>query len=192
MNRQILAVGSATLLLFAATVAVIPAIAEEQNTPEKVRPFKERQHERPHGPITVALGVGGAIEDGGNEIYRSHIRIAAVKNQNTTETDYVIKRGVLDIGYNRGGHKYELVPDTWVVNIREGNNPFSAEGKVQDRDGDQYLVSLSGKLLNHTQRGNLYFVEGKFSGDEDTDNFKLYYLMIVHDKMMVDKVKTRE
>jgi hypothetical protein len=191
MSRQILAVGSATLLLFAAMVAAIPAIAQEQNTEqrEQVRPVKER----PHGPITVALGFGGAVEENGSEVYRSHIRIAAVKSD-AEDADFTVKRGVLDIGYNRGGHKYEVVPDTWTVNIREDNSAFSAEGKVQEREGEQYSVSLSGELLDGTKNGNLYFVNGKFSGDgEDEETYKLYYLMIVHEKTTVDKkVKTRE
>ena len=191
MNRQILAAGSATLLLFAATLAVIPAIAEEQDTSEKVRPVKERPHRM---PITVALGFGGAVEEDGNEIYRSHMRFAAVKSDDAAhENDYIIKRGGLVIGDRDGPVKYEVVPDTWTLKIKGGDNAFSAEGKVQDREGKQYSVSLSGKLLHDTQNGNLYFVEGKFSGDsEDSSIYKLYYLMMVQDKVIRPENSTRE
>ena len=42
MNKLILAAGSATLLLFAATFAVMPAIAEERHMREHARDLEER------------------------------------------------------------------------------------------------------------------------------------------------------
>jgi len=193
MNRQILAIGAATLLLFAATLAVTPAIAEERNTDEreKMRQFKERPYKM---PITIASGHGGAIGNDGNEIHRSHILIAAVKNDNSTQdTDFIVKRGGLFIADGDRVGKYEVVPDTWKVQVRKDSNTFSAEGKVQDKKDNRYSVSLSGELLGNTKNGNLYFVKGKLNGNSgEGDTYKLYYLMIVHDKMMVDKVKQRE
>lgn len=169
--------GAAGLLLLA-TLAVMPALAQEQNQNDQSRPHKERHQ----GPVTVASGVGAAVEVDEDGIYRSHLRLGMVKDNNTG--DIVVKRGALDIAYRNTGQKYEVVQDTWTVKI---GDVFTAEGKVQDRKGEQYSVALSGRLLDSTERGKLYFVEGRLSGDGEDDAYKLYYMLMVHDKTVDDK-----
>jgi hypothetical protein len=196
MNKAVLAAGSTTLLL-AAMLAVIPAVADERNTErarqavderdDRVRPVEraDRPIDRPHRAVTVATGLGGAIE--ADSMHRSHIHIAAVKSADTgrnstdVNTDYNVERGLLIIGSRNSAQKFEIVPDTWSIDVREGSSAFSAEGKVEDRAGNQYSVSLNGSLKADTENGNLYFVEGKLDTDRsDRRTVELYYLMVVH------------
>ncbi len=207
MNKQYkkaLLAGTAMLLLFAATITVGPAMAQQNDDDfdkkEKVRPHKERpDKERPHKG-TFAAGMGVAIEDNG-DAYRSHIKLALAKSNTDAGADvgdtaaaaadsaYAVRKGMIVINDEGSPVRYPVVADTWAIEFNE--DAFHAAGVVEDADGNTYDVAVRGEALGKTKHGIIYQVHGDFSGADEED-YKLHYFVVVKEKAKADRPDVQE
>lgn len=174
-TRKALLAGTTMLLLLAATLALSPAMAQENDTEKKVRPDK-KPDKRALKNGTFVTGFGAAVED--DEAYRSHMRLALAKSD-AASNNYEVKKGLVVINDKHSPVRYEVIPDTWTIEVREDNSAFSAKGQVQDQEGDTYDVSLAGDLLHQMSNGKLYSIKGTFSGNGE--DYALYYFAVVRD-----------
>lgn len=172
-TRKALLAGTTMLLLLAATLALSPAMAQENDTEKKVRPDKNPEKRALKNGI-FASGFGAAVQE--DEAHRSHMHLALSKTD-TASNNYQVKKGLVVINDKHSPVKYEVIPDTWKVS--EDNNAFSAKGQVQDQEGSTYDVSLAGDLLHQMSKGKLYIVKGTFSGNGE--DYALYYFTVVRD-----------
>jgi len=197
-KKKVLLAGTVMLLLFAATITLGPAMAQQNDDDfdkkEKVRPHKERpDKERPHKNGTFAAGMGVAIEENG-DAYRSHIKLVLAKSNTDADADdtaatdsaYAVRKGMIVINDEGSPVRYAVVADTWTIEFNE--DAFHAAGVVEDADGNTYDVAVRGEALGKTKHGILYQVQGTFDGaDED---YKLYYFVVVNEKTNADRPST--
>ncbi|MGH9878581.1 MAG: hypothetical protein ACRD5H_13170 [Nitrososphaerales archaeon] len=187
-KKKALLAGMLMLSLIAA-VSLIPASAQESGEDDdrardKVRDRardKVRDEVRDHRPdhpgnMTALLGIGGAVETDENTMYRSHLRFGIAKASDT-ETDYVVKRGLITINDEGSPVRYHAIPETWTIEVREDKSAFAAEGAVKDSEDNEFRVSLNGELLQETKNAWLFIVKGDFHGNEL--EYNLYYLAVV-------------
>jgi len=162
------------LLLVAATLTMGPAMAQGNDAEKKIRPLKVN-----HKAGTYISGFGAAVEiveEGEDEIYRSHMRLALSKSD-TENAGYVVRKGVIVINDEGSPVRYPVKPDNWKVEI--GEKTFSVKGQVEDSEGNNYDVSLTGELLHKTNYGKFYIVKGSFSGNGE--EYSLYYLALIRE-----------
>jgi len=193
-KKKVLLAGMLTLSLLAAAF-VIPASAQEsgeEQTRDKVRE-KVRDKVREHRPDqardgTMIIGIGAAIDTEENKMYRSHLRfgIANMAAANSADAEHKVIRGGIVINDEGSPVHYIAVADTWTIEVREDKSAFTAEGVVEDREGNRFDVSLEGELLHETEHGGLYLVKGKFSGGDQ--DYELYYLAAVLHREAVRQV----
>jgi hypothetical protein len=164
MEKMLLA-GTMAVLLLAALLGT--AVAQERDVvEEKVRPAETRNK-------ILVVGVGVAVETDDNSPYRSQFRLAIAPVQGE-DNEYEVKRGVVVINDEGSPVRYHVIPDTWEVKVREDNSAFTAEGMVEDEDGNTFEVSLEGELLREIKHGWLYIAKGKFEGGDL--EYDLYYI----------------
>lgn len=175
--------GTTMLLLLAATLTVGPAMAQEDDRGEKE---KARPDHKKHRNGTFVLGFGVAIED--DKVYRSKLRLGLMKSD--VENTYAVKKGGIVINDERSPVRYEVIADTWTVEVREDGHAFIASGQVEDRDGNAYDVALEGDLLGKTDHGRLYMVKGKFSGE--SEEYSLHYFAFLKDEVNIDRENVQE
>lgn len=183
-KKKALFAGMMVLSLIAAT-SLIPASAQESGEDDdrardKVRE-KVRDQVREHRPdragnMTALLGIGAAVDTEENTMYRSHLRFGIAKVSDT-ETDYVVKRGLITINDEGSPVRYHAIPETWTIEVREDKSAFAAEGAVKDSEDNEFRVSLNGELLQETKNGWLFIVKGDFHGSDS--EYNLYYLAVV-------------
>ena len=137
-KKKALLAGTMMLSLLAAAF-LIPVSAQESGEDddragdkardrarEKVRD-EVREHRPDHpGNMTAFLGIGAAVETDENTMYRSHLRFGIAK-ANDAETDYVVKRGLITINDEGSPVRYQAIPDTWTIEVREDKSGFAAE-----------------------------------------------------------------
>ncbi|MFQ5970385.1 MAG: hypothetical protein ACE5J2_07825 [Nitrososphaerales archaeon] len=167
MQKKLLT-GMLLLLLIGAASFAGTVVAQESDEEEKVR-----DHTRSK---TFALGIGAAIETDDDHPYRSHFRLAIAKVA-PEDTEYEVKRGVVVINDEGSPVRYHVIPETWEINVREDNSAFTAEGTVEDIDGNTFEVSLDGNVLRELEHGWLYIVNGTFEGGDE--EYELYYISAV-------------
>ncbi len=172
-TRKALLAGTTMLLLLAATLALSPAMAQENDTEKKVRPDK-KPDKRGLENGTFVTAFGAAVQE--DEAHRSHMHLALSKTD-ITSNNYGVKKGLVVINDKHSPVRYQVIPDTWKVS--EDNSAFSAKGQVQDQEGKTYDVSLAGDPLHQMSKGKLYSVKGTFSGNGE--DYDLYYFAVVRD-----------
>ncbi|HLE34701.1 MAG TPA: hypothetical protein VI698_02315 [Nitrososphaerales archaeon] len=183
-KKKVLLAGIMMLSLLVAAF-IIPASAQESSedddrTRDKVRE-KVRDQVREHRPdragnMTALLGIGAAVDTDENTMYRSHLRFGIAKVSDT-ETDYVVKRGLITINDEGSPVRYQAIPETWTIDVRDDKSAFAAEGAVKDSEDNEFRVSLNGELLQETKNAWLFIVKGDFHGDDL--EYNLYYLAVV-------------
>jgi hypothetical protein len=155
------------MLLLVATASLTPSLAQQ--------PPGEEQTRTQQNAKTLAFGIGAAVDADEDTIYRSHFKFGLVKSTSDSEdSDYEVRRGVVVINDEGSPVRYQAIPDTWNVEVDDNNDEFTADGKVEDSDGNIFDVSMNGESLRKTEHGSLYAVKGKFNGG-DLD-YELYYI----------------
>lgn len=166
--------GVVAAAIFAA-VAFAPAsvLAQESERDE----LSENQH---RGIFRMARGAGIATDVAIGDDLRSAFRIVAqLKNdESTPDREHEIVRGHVVIGKDGERIRYALVPETWQVTVAEDGRTFEAAGTVQDEDGNEFSVELTGYFGMHIRGGNIWSLEGSMSG-EDTE-YELHYAAITN------------
>ncbi len=183
-KKKVLLAGMMMLSLLAAAL-IIPASAQgsgedddraREKVREKVRD-KVREHRSDIGRnMTALLGIGAAVDTDENTMYKSHLKFGIAKASDT-ETDYVVVRGLITINDEGSPVRYQAIPETWTIDVREDKSAFAAEGAVKDSEGNEFRVSLNGQLLQETKNAWLFIVKGDFHGDDL--EYNLYYLAVV-------------
>jgi len=179
-KKKALLAGMMMLSLLAAAF-IIPASAQGNSEDDDRTRDKVREKVREHRPdigrnMTALLGIGAAVDTDENTMYRSHLRFGIAK-ANDTETDYVVKRGLITINDEGSPVRYQAIPDTWTIDVREDKSAFAAQGAVKDSEDNEFRVSLNGELLQETKNAWLFIVKGDFHGDDL--EYNLYYLAVV-------------
>jgi hypothetical protein len=165
-NRKVTAVMAGVLLVAALSATVwFPSYAAAQNGDGERR-------------IGIAHGLGVAVnsdtEEGTKSVF--HMLIRPNDDEDTEEKEYELLRGMLGIKVDDERVRYTMVPDTWDVAVSEEDETFEASGQVENEDGDEFDVQLTGTHGIDIKNGAIWVIEGSFEG-EDVE-YELFYIAL--------------
>jgi hypothetical protein len=162
--------GAVVAAIFAA-VAFAPASALAQESEDETA-------DNPFRGFRLIRGAGIATDVSTGDDMRSGFRVAAqlADDESTPEREHSIIRGTIAVAVDGERVQYTFVPDTWTAQVSEDGNTFEAAGTVQDEDGNEYTVSLTGYFGMHMRQGTIWSLEGTLSGG-DTE-YELHYAAI--------------
>lgn len=90
---------------------------------------------------------------------------------------FQLHKGLVVINNEGSPVRYQMVPDTWQVQLVKPNQNFVASGKVMDRDKQTYEVTLQGDLRRSIERGVILTVTGTFAGAGV--NYDLFFIALL-------------
>ena len=131
--------------------------------------------------VTI-LGLGVAIDRASNETHRSSLRLVGLEQTNAegakangSHTIEAVKGGIVILD---NGTKiiYKVVNGTWTGSISQRS--FTANGKVQNADGEEYQVHLKGVTIKHAKGHVVMLVKGRMI-DSNNSTQSLIYISTV-------------
>ena len=161
------------LTLFAASVSYGAAFAQENVEDDSI--VDTQRHLRPHSIVAGA----GAVVNEDDQAHRSHFKLGLIQESDSVDADYTVKRGKFVAGFQDNRHVFAIIPDTWIFEVNSEDS-FKASGIVENKDGEAYVVEISGEKIHDLQRGNLYYVTGLAYDDEK--EFDLFYIAAMFDR----------
>ncbi len=165
-KRKVTAVMAGIILVAAlSATAWFPSYAAAQNEDGQRR-------------VGIVHGFGVAAnsdtEQGTKTIF--HMLIQPDDDEDTEETEYSLVRGVVGIVDDGEKVRYTMVPDTWDIAVSEEDETFEASGQVENEDGDEFDVQLTGTHGIDIENGAIWVIEGSLEG-EDLE-YQLFYIAL--------------
>jgi hypothetical protein len=177
----------AAAMLAAVTFVPVLASAQESARSDKLderqhrsidRPYvaDERADHRPGLHLTKGAGIATDAETGKN--FRSGF-LGLIQKANSSEVnEHSVKRGILVIGADGERIRYQMLPETWKIEVSKEGFTFEANGQVQNEAQEKFEVKMNGYFATHTRLGNLWSIDGSMRG-ENTE-YQLHYVAISH------------
>lgn len=166
-----LAMAGVVVAAMFAAVAFSPVSAVAQESEDEVS-------DNPSRGFRMARGAGIATDVSSGDDMRSGFRVAAQLNddESTPEREHEIIRGTIAVAIDGERVQYTFIPETWTAKVSEDGNTFEATGTVEDAEGNEYAVALTGYFGMHMRQGTIWSLEGTLSG-EDAE-YELHYAAI--------------
>jgi hypothetical protein len=170
----------AAALVAAVSFSPVVALAQERGevrdkirdeVRDRVRDEVDQQHR-----FKVARGAGIATDTETGENFRTGLRVMTLYDNSTGER--TAQRGAIVISVDGERIRYDMLPETWKIEVSEEGLTFEANGQVQNSEGEQFDVSLDGYFGIHGPRGGMWSVEGTLSGGEL--DYELHYVVLSH------------
>ncbi len=124
------------------------------------------------------VGFGLAIDEANNETHRSALRLVGLEETNAdgprsngTHKIEAVKGGIV-IQDNGTKIIYKVVNGTWTGAISQRG--FTADGKVESADGEEYQVHLKGVAVKHAKGHVVMLVRGQMIGDNNSIQNLIY------------------
>jgi len=142
--------------------------------------------DRPIHPHIIFGGVGAAVAEDG-EGARSLFRMGIVPVADST-TEFEVKRGAFMIGAIKHDNreKYSVIAESWKITVSADKTSFDASGQAKSEDGKIYDVNISGDKISDLENGDLYYVTGTATSDDDKVH-DLFYISAIKERTASDK-----
>lgn len=157
----------AAALVAAVSFSPVVALAQERG---------ERDEADQQYRFRVARGAGIATDTETGDNFRTGLRVMTLYDNSTGER--TVERGAIVISVDGERIRYDMLPETWEIELAEDSLTFEASGQVQNNErDDQFDVTLVGYFGIHGPRGGMWSVEGTLSGELD---YELHYVVLSH------------
>jgi len=138
--------------------------------------------------FTTLHATGALVDQANNNGHRSTLWLGFEKDPANTEedsdSDYEVNRATLvlrkyDDSKVFSFHIFSVVPDSWTMTVNSDNTEFEATGEVHTGDGIVYDLEINGEFMSEMENGNLYLINGTFSGDDET--YDIFFISVMQD-----------